>query len=124
MRVSFVKAFALASVFAFGVTALAQEKPREKSGGGQAGQKEHTMTGCVQKGATADTFIVMNSAEKGPKVIGIVESKANLAPHVGHTIDITGVNVPNKEAESMKNVPKADHYMRVSAIKMVSASCK
>jgi hypothetical protein len=100
---------------ALGVALLAQ--------GGQA-PKEHTMTGCLQKGAAADTFIVNNTAEKGPKTIGIVESKANLAPHVGHKIDITGVAVPNAEAESMKPAPpKADHYMRLSAIKMVSATC-
>lgn len=100
---------------ALGVVVLAQ--------GGQA-PKEHTMTGCLQKGASADTFIVNNTAEKGPKTIGIVESKANLAPHVGHKIDITGVAVPNAEAEAMKPAPaKADHYMRISAIKMVSTTC-
>jgi hypothetical protein len=100
---------------ALGVALLAQ--------GGQA-PKEHTMTGCLQKGAAADTFIVNSTAEKGPKTIGIVESKANLAPHVGHKIDITGVAVPNAEAEGMKPAPpKADHYMRLSAIKMVSATC-
>lgn len=116
MRPSPVRAFVVACVCAVGVTAFAQEKP--------AGQKEHTMGGCLQKGDTADSYVVMNAAEKGPRRIGIVESKANLAPHVGHHIDITGTGVPNKEAESMKNAPKADHYMRVSEIKMVSATCK
>ena len=120
MRPSLVRAFVIASVCAFGVTALAQEKPTEKP----SGAKEHTMGGCLQKGDTADTYVVMNAAEKGPRRIGIVESKANLAPHVGHHIDITGTGVPNKEAESMKNAPKADHYMRVTAVKMVSATCK
>lgn len=115
MRYSLVKAFAIVSVFAFAVAVNAQDKPAAK---------EHTMAGCLQKGPTPDSFIVQNTAEKGPKVIGITESKANLAPHVGHTIEITGVNVPAKEAESMKNVPKADHYMSLSAIKMVAASCK
>jgi hypothetical protein len=85
---------------------------------------EHTMTGCLAKGATADTFIVNNTAEKGPKVIGIVSSTASLAPHVGHKIDITGVNVPAAEAEAAKPAPpKADHYMKLSAVKMVSATC-
>jgi hypothetical protein len=90
----------------------------------EAAQKEHTMTGCLQKGPAADTFVVSNTEPKGPKMIGIVESKANLAPHVGHKIEITGVNVPAKEAESHKPMPpKADHYMRLSAVKMVSATC-
>jgi hypothetical protein len=82
------------------------------------------MTGCLQEGADPDTFIVMNTDPKGPKTIGIVESKEKLAPHVGHKIDITGTAVPVKEAESMKmKPPKAEHYMRLSAIKMVSATC-
>jgi hypothetical protein len=103
--------------FAFSVAA-AQEKPAPKGGG------EHTMTGCLQKGAAADTYTVNNTAEKGPKTIGIISSTPNLAPHVGHKIDITGTAVPAKEAESMKPAPpKADHYMRLTAIKMVSATC-
>jgi hypothetical protein len=114
---SLVAGFVIAAFVAIGSSAVAQEKP---AGGGG---KEHSMTGCVQKGPTADTFVIQNVNEK-PKMIGVVESKANLAPHVGHTIEITGTGVPNKEAESMKNVAKADHYMRITAIKMVSASCK
>ena len=108
---------AIAAVaLAFSASVIAQEKP--------AAPKEHTMTGCLAKGATADTFIVNSTAEKGPKTIGIVSSKANLAPHVGHKIDITGVNVPAKEAESAKpKPPAADHYMTLSAIEMVSATC-
>jgi hypothetical protein len=111
-----MKAFVLAAFCAFsGSVAIAQ-------GGG--GQKEHTMGGCLQKGAAEGSYIVQNAAEKGPRVIGIVESKDNLAPHIGHHIDITGVNVPAEEATKMKNAPKADHYMRVSAVKMVAATCK
>lgn len=121
MRPFQLKAVVTAAVCVFGVPALAQEKPQPQGG---SGQKEHTMGGCLQKGDTADTFMVINAAEKGPKTIGIIESKVNLAPHVGHHIDITGTGVQNKEAESMKNAPKADHYMRVSTIKMVSTTCK
>jgi hypothetical protein len=128
MRVSSAATWLVASVFAVGVTALAQEKPQEKPATPAAqdkpAAKEHTMTGCLQKGAEPDTFQVMNTEPKGPKVIGIVESKAALAPHVGHKIEITGVAVPPKEAESAKvKPPKAEHYMNLSAIKMVSATC-
>lgn len=108
---------AAAGAFALAVSVSAQEAPKKAPG-------EHTMTGCLAKGATATTGTVQNTAEKGPKVIGIVDSKANLAPHAGHKIDIVGVNVPAAEAEKMKPAPpKADHYMRLSAIKMVSATC-
>jgi hypothetical protein len=100
----------------FGAAVLAQDKPAAK---------EHTMTGCVQKGTSADTFVLTNTAAKGPKTIAVVESKENLAPHVGHVIAITGTDVPAKEAESATPKPaKADHYMRVTSIKMVSATCK
>jgi len=108
---------AAAGALALSVTVTAQDAPKKAPG-------EHTMTGCLQKGATATTGTVQNTAEKGPKVIGIIDSKANLAPHAGHKIDIVGVNVPAAEAEKMKPAPpKADHYMRLSAIKMVSATC-
>lgn len=107
---------AAAGALALSVSVTAQETKKPPA--------EHTMTGCLAKGATADSFIVNNTAEKGPKVIGIVASKESLAGHVGHKIDITGVNVPAAEAEAMKPAPpKADHYMRLSAIKMVAAKC-
>jgi len=116
MRVSIVAALIVSGAVAFALTVEARQEGKAP--------KEHTMTGCVEKGATANQGVVMNTAGKGPKMIGIVESKANLAPHVGHKIDITGTAVPTKEAEMMKPVPpKADHYMKITAIKMVSATC-
>ena len=114
-----VVGIAAAAALALSVTVAAQEKKApEKKGSG-----EHTMQGCVAKGASANQFVVNNTAPKGPKVIGVIESKENLAPHVGHKIDLTGTAVPNAEAEKMKNAPKADHYMRITAIKMVSTTC-
>ena len=104
-----------AAALALSVVVSAQDKPAPK---------EHPMTGCLAKGATANTFVVTSTAEKGPKTIGIVSSKAPLAGHVGHKIDITGVNVPAKEAETHKpKPPAADHYMSLSAIAMVAAKC-
>ena len=113
----FALSIAAASALALSVSVSAQDTTKKPAA-------EHTMTGCLAKGATADTFIVNSTAEKGPKTIGIVASKASLAGHVGHKIDITGVNVPAAEAEAHKPAPpKADHYMSLSAIKMVSATC-
>jgi len=108
--------FAAAAALALGVTTYAQETKKPAA--------EHTMSGCVQKGATATAGVLQNTAEKGPKTIVVVDSKDTLAPHVGHKVDITGVNVPAAEAEAMKPAPpKGDHYMRLSAVKMVSATC-
>lgn len=115
MKSLFGYGVAAAAALALSVGVSAQDKPAPK---------EHTMTGCLAKGASDGTFIVTSTAEKGPKTIGIVSSKAPLAGHVGHKIDITGVNVPAAEAEkAMPKPPAADHYMTLSAIAMVAAKC-
>lgn len=120
MRASVIGASIVSCALAFSLSVAAQEKKE----GEKKAPKEHTMTGCLQKAQTGEGFVVQNTAEKGPKVIGILESKDKLDPHVGHKIDITGVAVPVKDAESMKPAPaKADHYMKLSAIKMVSTTC-
>src|SRR5688500_5139590 len=122
MKTSMVGALIVAGAVGYSFTAGAQEAGRGQGAKPAptaqaetqkpAAAKEHTMTGCVQKGAEAGTFVVANSEAKGPKMIGIIESKEDLAPHVGHTIDITGMAVPAKEVASMKlKAAKADHYM-------------
>ncbi len=73
--------------------------------------KEHSMTGCLAKG-DGGTFKLTN-VDQGPTVV-IAETTANLAPHVGHKIEITGVTVPGKD--------KA-HTMKVTAMKMIAVSC-
>ena len=85
--------------------------------------KEHSMTGCLQKGAEPDTYMVTNVEGNGPKTIGIVSSTVSLATHVGHKIQVTGTAVPAKEAEADNKVPKAAHYMNLTAIKMISTTC-
>ena len=101
-------------VAAFGLTVSAQEKKAPR---------EHSMTGCLQKGPEANSYIVTDVEGNGPKTIGVVSSAANLAPHVGHKIEVTGMAVPATEAEQDKNVPKAQHYMKLTGIKMVSTTC-
>jgi hypothetical protein len=111
-----VGALVVSCVLGYGLTGIAQGKPAAK---------EHSMTGCLQKGTTADTYVLANTEGKGPKTTVIVETKAKLAPHVGHRIEITGTDIPVKEAESMKEKPqKGDHYMRVTAMKHVAPECK
>jgi hypothetical protein len=84
---------------------------------------EHSMTGCLQKGDAPNSYMLDHMEGNGPKSVGVVSSTANLAPHVGHKIEITGVNVPAAEAEADKSVPKAPHYMKLSGIKMISTTC-
>ena len=87
----------------------------------QTTPREHSMTGCLQKGPD-DKYLLTDVEGKGPKTVGIVSSTADLAPHVGHKIEVTGTAVPAKEAEAEK-APKAPHYMRLTVIKMISTSC-
>ena len=125
-RISNVVAFALIAV----ATALpsieadaAAALKEQKKGGGTVG-RQVTVNGCLQKGASGETYTVQNIDAKGPKIIGIVDSKAKLPGHVGHRIEITGTPVEAKEAEAMKPAPpKADQYIRIETVKMVSATC-
>ena len=88
----------------------------------QDAPKEHSMTGCLRAGDAADSYY-LSDLEKGPKTVGIVSSAANLKPHVGHKIEITGTAVAPADAEAMKGVQKSPHYMKVTAIKMLSPTC-
>jgi hypothetical protein len=86
----------------FGNRAQAQDAP-----------KEHNMTGCLAKGDDPGTF-KLTDLESGPKVVVIAQTTANLAPHLGHKVQITGVAVPGKDQT---------HTMKVTAVKMISATC-
>src|SRR6188508_1737783 len=102
MKKSLVTASAVMAMLGLALGAVAQ----------QAAPKEHSMTGCLAKGTEPNTYMVTNVEGTGPKSIGIVSSTANLAPHVGHKIEVTGTAVPVAEAEADKSVPKAPHYMK------------
>src|ERR1017187_2426570 len=77
----------------------------------QDAPKEHTMTGCLAKGDAPGSYQLTNVDKV--KSVGIVSSTVNLAPHVGHKVDLTGTAVPAKDAETDKNVPKSPHYMKI-----------
>src|ERR1700729_856547 len=79
----------------------------------QGAPTEHSMTGCLAKGDDAGTF-KLTDLEKGPKVVVIAETTANLTPHLGHKVEITGVVVPGKDKT---------HTMKVTAVKMISPNC-
>jgi hypothetical protein len=79
----------------------------------QGAPAEHSMTGCLATGDDAGTFKLTN-LEKGPKEVVIAETTANLAPHLGHKVEITGVAIPGKDKT---------HTMKVTAVKMISSTC-
>ena len=102
MKALIVQLTFAACVLGFAVNAKAQGAP-----------KEHSMTGCLAKGDDAGTF-KLTDLEKGPKVVVIAETTANLTPHLGHKVEITGVAVPGKDKT---------HTMKVTAVKMISTKC-
>jgi hypothetical protein len=79
----------------------------------QGAPTEHSMTGCLAAGDDAGTF-KLTDLEKGPKEVVIAQTTANLAPHLGHKVEITGVAVPGKSNT---------HTMKVTAVKMISPKC-
>ena len=112
MKRSVVAGLMLCSMLLFAQGAKTQDAP-----------KVHSMTGCLKAGPTTGTYM-LTDLEKGPKTVGIVSSTENLAPHVGHKVEITGTAVPEAEAmQENKDVPKAPHYMKVTAMKHISATC-
>ncbi len=86
--------------------------------------KPHDMTGCLAKGDTATTWRLTNVEGGKIKTVDIVETAADLkmAPHLGHKVTITGTAAPAPKATDTKK-PAGEHYMRVDAVKMVSATC-
>ena len=112
MKLSVAVGLMVCSVLLFAQGVKAQEAP-----------KVHSMTGCLKAGPTSGSYMLTN-LEKGPKTVGIVSSTVDLAPHVGHKVELTGTAVPEDEAiKENKDVPKAPHYMKVTAMKHISATC-
>ena len=103
MKASIVMAaFVIVCALGFGLRAQAQ----------QDAPSEHSMTGCLAKGSGDIPFRLTN-LERGPSTVDIAESTANMDPHVGHKVEITGTAVPGKET----------HTMKVTAMKHISGTC-
>ena len=93
---------------------------------------EITVTGCLQKGDSADEFAI--TGENG-KTWELRSGMVKLAEHVGHTVTITGVRhqeTKAEEAEEQKTEKKESKDaeskeagdLGVTSLKMVSDSCK
>ncbi len=112
MKKSILAVLVVACAFAISMGTRAQEAP-----------KVHSMTGCLRAGPTPGTYMLTDLA-KGPKTVGIVSSVPDLSKHIGHKVEITGTAVPAEEAmKENKDVPKAPHYMKVTAMKHISTTC-
>jgi hypothetical protein len=81
-------------------------------------EKPHNMTGCLQKTPDGKSFMLTVNDKK---TVEFTRASADLAPHVGHQIQITGTT--DTEREKKEGGQKNGHYMEVTAIKMLAATC-
>ena len=128
MRCTNVGRLAVATIVAaaFAAIPLAANGVSQK----KAGAGSHSMTGCLQKGDEANTYKLTDVEGSGPKTVEIVgmAKGVDLAAHVGHKVTITGRAVSARsaakaEGEKGTKEEKGEHHMRVSAVKMISATC-
>jgi hypothetical protein len=86
-----------------------------------------SVTGCLQKGNSKDTYSVTDAAGKKHWVMS---KTVPLDKHVGHTVTLTGssmMSTPDNKmgSDSMKTSNKMGAMsMDVTALTMVSPSCK
>jgi hypothetical protein len=91
-----------------------------------------TITGCLQKGDSSDEFNLMSSDGSTWEV---KSTRANLADHVGHTVNVTGVVEHNKMHNMKEDAKDTAHdtgmkkdnrehgHLTVTDVQMVSGSC-
>ena len=115
----------LALLIAFAVSATAQETTKKTH------RKTRTVTGCLQK--DGDDYELMT---KSGSTWELKSDNVEIAPHVGHTIAVTG-SVEHAKLHGMKEDSKnemkehgmekgaKEHgHLKVTSLKMVSDSCK
>jgi len=127
MKLKIVMAVLALFMFA-GATGLASDQDKKTTH-----KKTRTLTGCLQQGDDAKEFN-LTTAKGG--TWEIKSDSVDLAPHVGHTVAVTGV-VSNATMHGMKEDAKEEAkehgmdkkaeehgHLSVTHVKMVSDSCK
>lgn len=86
-------------------------------------EKSHSLTGCLRADGGAPRTYQLTEVESGPKSIGLMMPRFDATPHIGHKVEVTGIDIPAKDAEWAANTPKHPAYMRIDALKMISTAC-
>jgi hypothetical protein len=89
-----------------------------------AGNAPVAVTGCLAQGDEANEYSIKD--ESG-KTYGLLGSRVNMKPHVGHKVTVTGTPAKENERKEKKEA-KAGHteeseHLRVTALTMVSTTC-
>jgi hypothetical protein len=82
-----------------------------------------TITGCVQKGESADEFAITQNGKK----YGLKSSSVKLADHLGHQVTVTGkITRPPGEGEEREKEEEGGEYadVQVTSLEMISTSCQ
>jgi hypothetical protein len=110
------------------VLAVAQDATSDTKGKATT----RTITGCLQKGDSSDEF---NLVANDGSTWEVKSTQANLADHVGHTVNVTGVVENNKmhnlkedakdtaHDTGMKKDNREHGHLTVTDVQMVSSSC-
>ena len=87
---------------------------------GQQSQPErpHNMTGCLQKTQDGKSFMLTRDNRK---TVEFSRSSVDLTPHVGRQIQITGTT--DTEREAKEGGQQNGHYMQVTAVNVLAATC-
>ena len=105
-------------------TAADHQKKGKKSNGAM------TVSGCLQKGTEANTYMLTNVSSGGSYELIGAPASMNLAPHVGHRIEVTGSVAKASKAAKMegakgaeKKEEKGERHLQVRSFKMMSPTC-
>jgi len=106
-----IGALALAATLALPGVSKAQDNPSDST---------QMVTGCLQK--SGNTFTLLD--ENG-KLWDVHSKTVKFAPHVGHTVTLTGT-IPQKSEDQNKQSGDASpqNHLRVTNLKMVSETCE
>jgi hypothetical protein len=89
------------------------------------GKTPVTVTGCLAQGDERNEYAIKDSAGK---TYGLKSSKVNLKSHPGHQVTVTGTEYKENEAKEKKErksgQAEESEHLRISELKMVSASCQ
>ena len=108
----------------FLATAADHQKKGKKSNGAM------TVSGCLQKGTEANTYMLTNVSGGGSYELVGAPASMNLAPHVGHRIEVTGSVAKASKAAKMegakgaeKKEEQGERHLQVRSFKMMSPTC-
>jgi hypothetical protein len=80
-----------------------------------------SVTGCLAQGDERNEYSIRDSSGK---TFGLVHSKVNLKPHIGHQVTVTGTPVNEGEKHEKSGKAEESEHLQVTELKMVAPSCQ